>query len=138
MADYTRALMIDEDMLNDPYTYSKIKNNISNRIDRAKMGVINVHGNFSVLSGDPYCLCQNMFGLEVTGLLKRGEIYSKYWIDEGVDEVAMFRAPTTNKESNLIRKVVNTEEMQKWYKYMNTVTILNAWDNTCAALNGAD
>lgn len=138
LADYTKALMIDKDMLNDPYTYSKIKNNISNRIDQAKMGVINVHGNFSLLSGDPYALCQSMFGLEVTGLLKRGQIYSKYWADEGAKEVAMFRAPTTNKESNLIRKIANTEEMQKWYKYMNTVTILNAWDNTCAALNGAD
>lgn len=138
LADYTKALMIDKDMLNDPYTYSKIKNNISNRIDQAKMGVINVHGNFSLLSGDPYTLCQSMFGLEVTGLLKRGEIYSKYWVDENVTEVAMFRAPTTNKESNLIRKIANSEEMAKWYKYMNTVTILNAWDNTCAALNGAD
>lgn len=138
LADYTKALMIDKDMLNDPYTYSKIKNNISNRIDQAKMGVINVQGNFSLLSGDPYTLCQSMFGLEVTGLLKRGEIYSKYWADKNIKEVAMFRAPTTNKESNLIRKVANSDEMAKWYKYMNTVTILNAWDNTCAALNGAD
>ena len=138
VADYTRALMIDEDMLNDPYTYSKIKNNISNRIDRAKMGVINVHGNFSVLSGDPYCLCQNMFGLEVTGLLKRGEIYSKYWIDEGVDEVAGFRAPMTVHNNIVLMNVAKTEEMKKWYKYMNTVTILNAWDNATATLNGAD
>ena len=50
----------------------------------------------------------------------------------------MFRAPTTNKQSNLVRKIANTDEMLKWYKYMNTVTILNAWDNTTAALNGAD
>ena len=42
--DYTRALMIDKNMLNDPYTYSKIKNNIKNRIDQAKLGVINVKG----------------------------------------------------------------------------------------------
>ena len=136
--DYTRALMIDKNMLNDPYTYSKIKNNIKNRIDQAKLGVINVKGNFSILSGDPYILCESMFGLEPKGLLKPGEIYSKYWIDRDVKEVGMFRAPTTNKQSNLVREIASTDEMLKWYKYMNTVTILNAWDNTTAALNGAD
>lgn len=137
-SDYTRALMIDKNMLNDPYTYSKIKNNIKNRIDQAKLGVVNVKGNFSILSGDPYILCESMFGLEPKGLLKPGEIYSKYWIDRDVKEVGMFRAPTTNKQSNLVRKIASTDEMLKWYKYMNTVTILNAWDNTTAALNGAD
>ena len=35
--DYTTAMMLDESMLNDPYVYSKIKHNITNRIDRAKM-----------------------------------------------------------------------------------------------------
>jgi hypothetical protein len=32
----------------------------------------------------------------------------------------------------------NTEEMQYWYKYMNTVVIFNSWDTTAQALNGAD
>ena len=137
-ADYTKAMMIDKEMLNDPYTYSKIRGNIRNRIDQAKLGVINVKGNFSILSGDPYILCESMFGLEPKGLLKPGEIYSKYWIDRGVKEVGMFRAPTTNKQSNLVRTVVSEDEMLRWYKYMNTVTIVNAWDNTCSALNGAD
>lgn len=136
--DYTTAMMIDSRMLNDPYTYSKIRNNIKNRIDQIKLGVIAVHGNFSILSGDPYCLCQNMFGMEVTGLLKRGEIYSKYWQDEKVERVAGFRAPMTVHNNIVTMNVANNEQVNKWYKYMNTVTILNAWDNSCATLNGAD
>ena len=28
--------------------------------------------------------------------------------------------------------------MQYWYKYMDTVIILNSWDTTTHALNGAD
>lgn len=137
-ADYTRALMIDKTMLNDPYTYSKIKNNIKNRIDQAKLGVINVKGNFSILSGDPYILCESMFGLEPKGLLKAGEIYSKYWNDRGITQVAGFRAPMTVHNNIVLRKVANTNEMEKWYQYMETITILNAWDNTCSTLNGAD
>ena len=54
--DFTTAMMLDESMLNDPYVYSKIKHNITNRIDRAKMGVLPVRGNFSIFSGDPYLL----------------------------------------------------------------------------------
>ena len=136
--DYTTAMMIDKDMLNDPYTYSKIRNNIKNRIDQVKLGVINVHGNFSILSGDPYTLCQSMFNLPVTGLLKRGEIYSYYWQSRGVDKVAGFRAPMTVHNNIVVKQIANNEEVNKWYKYMNTVTILNAWDNACATLNGAD
>lgn len=136
--DYTKAMMIDSSMLNDPYTYSKIMNNIKNRIDQAKLGVIAVHGNFSLLSGDPYCLCQHMFGLEVTGLLKRGEIYSKYWQDEQVNEVAGFRAPMTVRNNIVKMKIANNEEVNRWYKYMKTITILNAWDNSCSTLNGCD
>ena len=136
--DYTAAMMINPDMLNDPYTYSKIMHNIKNRIDQAKLGVINVHGNFSLLSGDPYTLCQAMFGLEVTGLLKRGEIYSQYWQDRGVEEVAGFRAPMSVHNNIVKMKIANNDEVNKWYKYMKTITILNAWDNTCATLNGCD
>lgn len=136
--DYTTAMMIDSRMLNDPYTYSKIRNNIKNRIDQVKLGVITVNGNFSILSGDPYTLCQSMFNLPVTGLLKRGEIYSSYWQQRGKTKVAGFRAPMTVHNNIVTMNVANNEEVNKWYKYMDTVTILNAWDNSCATLNGAD
>lgn len=136
--DYTTAMMIDSGMLNDPYTYSKIRNNIKNRIDQAKLGVIAVNGNFSILSGDPYTLCQSMFNLPVTGLLKRGEIYSHYWQERGRTRVAGFRAPMTVHNNIVVMDIANNDEVNKWYKYMDTVTILNAWDNSCATLNGAD
>ena len=136
--DYTTAMMIDSRMLNDPYTYSKIRNNIKNRIDQAKLGVIAVNGNFSILSGDPYTLCQSMFNLPVTGLLKRGEIYSHYWQERGRTRVAGFRAPMTVHNNIVVMNIANNDEVNKWYKYMDTVTILNAWDNSCATLNGAD
>ena len=41
---------------------------------------------------------------------------------------------------NNIRKVniVGSEEMNKWYRYMTTCFILNAWDTITHAENGAD
>ena len=136
--DYTTAMVLDESMLNDPYVYSKIKHNITNRIDRAKMGVLPVRGNFSIISGDPYLLCEYVFGFEPTGLLKKGEFYSKFWNDKKVKETVAMRAPMTSHNNIQICKMVDNEEVNKWYKYMDTVYILNAWDSTCDKLNGAD
>ena len=93
--DYVKALMICDKVIDDPFVGNNIYQMIRNRINEAKVGVLKVHGNFSVLSGDPYLLCQSMFGLEKTGLLKAGEIYNKYWSDIGSPELLCYRAPMT-------------------------------------------
>lgn len=80
-------------MINDPYVQNRIRYFIKKRISQAKTGVVKVRGNFQVASGDPYALCQSMFKMEVTGLLKAGEIYSRFWNDRDVKRVACFRAP---------------------------------------------
>lgn len=66
------ALMIDHNLANDPHIVNVVHDLIRNRIDEAKVGVLKVHGNYSIISGDLYGLCQNMFGLPVTGILKAG------------------------------------------------------------------
>lgn len=135
---FSTALMIEPEMKNDPFVKSQIYSMIRKRIDDAKVGVLNVPANYSLVSGDPYSLCQSMFGLEVTGLLKSGEIYSKYWIDKGVDKIVSFRAPMTSH--NNIRKldVVHNEKMDEFYEYMTTPTIFNSWDTCADAMNGFD
>lgn len=136
--DYVKALMIEPELINDRYVQEHIYRMLRKKIDRAKTGVLKVHGNFQVLSGDPYALCQSMFGLEITGLLTAGQFYSKYWIDCGVDKVVCYRAPMSCHNNIRVMAVNKSDECQYWYRYMKTVSILNAWDNTCAALNGAD
>jgi len=136
--DFIKALMIDNRMINDPFVKNKIHNMIKKKITEAKIGVLKTTANFSIVSGDPYSLCQSIFGLEVTGLLDKGEFYSKYWNDLDVDKVACFRAPMTCHNNIRILNLKNTEDMRKWYKYMNTVTIFNSWDTTAHALNGLD
>lgn len=132
--EYARAIMADRRVANDPYVMTQIYNMIRNRINQAKTGVLKVHGNYSMVSGDPYALCQSIFGLEVTGLLKAGEVYNEYWV--GADRLACYRAPMSCY--NNIRPVtpVAREDARYWYQHMHTVTILNAWDTITAALNG--
>lgn len=135
---YVKALSLDERMFGDPYVRHKIHQLIRRRIDDAKIGVIGVHGNYSIVSGDPYSLCQSIFGLEVTGLLKAGEIYNKYWLDAGADKLACFRAPMSTHGNIRGVTVTRSDEIDHWYRYMDTVTIFNSWDSSAQALNGLD
>lgn len=135
---FSKAILVDQRMLDDPYVQSNVYSLIRNRINQAKVGVLDVHGNYSIVSGDPYLLCQGIFGLELTGLLSSGEIYNGYWAEQEAEELACFRAPMTSHSN--IRKVrpVNNESVREWYQHINTATIFNGWDTSCMALNGMD
>ena len=136
--DFIKAVMIDRRMLDDAFVQNSIYQLIRNRINEAKVGVLKVHGNYSIVSGDPYLLCQNMFGLEKTGLLKAGEIYNQYWADCGADKLACFRAPMTCHNNIRLVHPVNTDTARYWYRHMTTATVFNSWDTATAALNGCD
>ena len=136
--DFIKALMIDKRLMNDPFVVKKLHLMIKKRISDAAKGSIKLNGNFAIVSGDLYSLAQSIFGLPVTGLLKSGEVYHKYWIDKGVDEIALFRAPMTCHNNIRRRNVVHNEEMDFWYQYDTTGIILNSWDTTCDATNGSD
>lgn len=136
--DFAKAIMVDSRVLNDSFVQKKIYAMIKKRITDAKIGVIKVHGNYSIVCGDPYALCQHMFGMEVTGLLSTGEIYNKYWLDSGANQLACFRAPMTCHNNIRLMTVNRSAEALHWYQYLTTVTLLNAWDTTAHALNGCD
>ena len=111
---------------------------INKRIREAKIGVLDVCGNFQIISGDIYALCESMFGLEVHGLLKAGELYSKYWKDSGVSRVMCARAPMSNEHSLVSQDICYDDKVEYWFKYMDTVAVVNAWDTMPMALNGFD
>jgi hypothetical protein len=136
--DYVKALMIDQRILDDPYAQSRIYQTIRHRINDAKVGVLQVHGNYSIVCGDPYALCQHIFGLPVTGLLRAGEIYNGYWVQQAAEQLACYRAPMTCHNNIRTVRVNRNEETAHWYRYMQTCTLFNAWDTAAHALNGMD
>ena len=143
-AGIKEALYIEPRLMQDEYVRSSIRDNIKVRIKRAKTGVLDISGNFAIIGGDPYALAQSMCGLKVTGLLKAGEIYHKFWNDKGVEEVCLFRAPMTSHNNIRKQRIVNRmnspdfDEMQRWFKYITTCVLFNAWDTTAEALNGSE
>lgn len=136
--DIAKAIMVDQRMIDDPFVQNTIYQLIRKRINEAKVGVLKVHGNYSIVSGDPYALCQSIFGLEVTGLLGPGEIYNEYWINQGAERLACFRAPMTCHNNIRLVRPLKNDDTEHWYQYMYTCTIFNAWDTASAALNGMD
>ena len=138
MEPMCKAIMANPGLIDDPYVRSKVQRMIQKRIKTAKIGVLDVEGDYAILGNDPYSLLQNMFGMPVTGLLKAGECYHQYWTDKGVDEVVMFRAPMTSHNNVCKMRVVASDEMKKWYRYIHTCCFINSWDTTAIRLNGAD
>lgn len=136
--DFATALMIEPKLLNDDFVQNQLQGMIHKRINDAKKGVLKVDGCYTLISGDPYALCQSIFGLEVTGLLKAGEVYSRYWLDKGVNEAVMFRAPMTVHSNIKKMRVVHNQQMDKFYEYLTTPIIFNAWDTSADAMNGFD
>ena len=136
--NYAKAIMIEPRILNDPYIQGNIYQLIKNRVNEAKVGVLNVHGNYSIICGDPFSLCQSIFGLPVTGLLKAGEIYNKFWLDAGADKLACFRAPMSVANNIRLVNVHRSDAASYWYRYLTTCTLMNSFDTAAQALNGAD
>lgn len=136
--DWIKALLINESVKDDPYVRQKIQQLLRKRFVRAKLGRLRTRGDFQIIGCDPYILLERVFGLEPVGLLKAGEIYSQYWLDRGVDEVVLMRAPMTILNNLCKRKVSHSEEARYWYRYLPNILLLNAWDLTAACCNGAD
>lgn len=146
--DCIKAMMIDSRMYQDPFVLNRINNLIKRRITDAKIGVVKVQGNYSIISGDPYALCQHIFKTNVDengndieeemGLLKTGEVYCRHWVDRDIDEVVCFRAPMSCHNNIVKVKVAHNDDIDHWYKYMKTATIINCHDAMTHSLNGAD
>ena len=135
---WQRALFTSEYMMGDPYVIDSVHRFIKKKMNDAKIGKLFVDGNYQIASGDPFALMQSICGLEITGLLKAGECYSKFWIDKNENEIVLFRSPMTSHNNIRMCQVNNSEECQYWYQYMDTIMIINGWDSFCMAENGED
>ena len=135
---WQRALYTSKYMMQDPYVIDQVHKMLRNKIDEAKIGKLFVHGNYQIASGDPFALMQSICNLSITGLLGAGEVYSKYWSDEGVEDVVVFRSPMTSHNNICRCKVKKNDDVDYWYQYMDTIMILNGFDTMCQSLNGCD
>lgn len=133
-----KALMVEPKMIDDPFVTARINSNIKKQIERAERGKLQINANYAMIVGDPYALCESMFNIRVLGLLTKNEVYHKHWIDKGAKEIACFRAPMSVKNNIRKLKLNQSDQAAYWFKHIKTVCVLNAWDSTFEAENGAD
>lgn len=133
-----QALMINPELINDPYVRSRIERMIQKKIRLAKISTIDVAGNFALISGDPYAMCEDIFGMEVKGLLDAGEIYHKFWENKGTKEVVCMRAPMCAHFNIEKQQIKYSDAADYWFRYIKDCIILNSWDTLRTAESGAD
>lgn len=126
---FTKAIIKNPEMLKDGFVQRKIYNSIKESIRQAKIGRIWVKGNYSFMISDPVAQCRSALGLSPDGLLPANHVYGNFWNERGISgEVCLLRSPLTHYSEVNVQELSNTEEMQKWYKYIYSGIIYNIYD----------
>lgn len=134
---YYRALAVNHSLCNDKYVRMKMEKTLERVKEKAYVGKLYVDGNYTVVGSDPFALLQHAFNMEVTGLLEKDEIYSNYWNQKNIETVNVWRNPHIYRE-HWIGKCVNNDEVNKWFKYLDTNIIVSIWDTNLLRANSAD
>lgn len=134
---YYRALAVNHSLCNDKYIRMKMQKTLKKAIERAYVGKLYVDGNYMVVGSDPFALLQHAFGLEVTGVLKKDEIYANYWNKKQVGIVNIWRNPHIFRE-HWIGKCIDDETVNKWFRYLDANIIVSIWDTNLLRANSAD
>ncbi len=135
---WIKALIANNNVKNDKYIRTKIRELIKKKIENGCKGDIYVDGNFQVIVSDPYGFMQHVCGLPVTGLLKEGKSYSNYWNERGVTQVDAMRSPLTYMSEHVILDLQKDEETEKWYRYCKLGIILNYHGHETFNFAGSD
>lgn len=120
-----KAIALNPDLLSDPYVQNHLAHSLNKRIKESYIGGLLVDGFYTTMIGDPYALCEHLFGLPVKGLLARGEHYNRTWLDKNVKKVASMRAPLTWRSEINVLNLKDTLETREWYKYIRCGAIYN-------------
>lgn len=134
----TKAILLNNNMVYDPYVQSYLQNSIKKKIKDSYIGNLIVDGQYTMMVSDPYAFLQHVFGEKVEGLLKRNEYYNSYWLKKGVDEIAGMRSPLTWRSEIDILNLKSNDKIAEWYSHLNNCCIFNVHGIDMAILGGAD
>ena len=134
----TKALILNPKLLNDPYIKNHLLHSLNKKIKESYIGNLLIDGQYTIMIADPYAFMEYIFGMEIKGLLDRGEHYNKYWLNKKESKIAAMRAPLTYKSEVGLLNLKQNEEINEWFKYLNTCVIYNVFGNDCLVHGGSD
>lgn len=135
---WIKALIANNNVKNDKYIRTKIRELIKQKIENGCKGDIYVDGNFQVIVSDPYGFMQHVCGLPVTGLLKEEKSYSNYWNERNIKQVDAMRSPLTYMSEHVILDLQKDSDTEKWYRYCKLGIILNYHGHETFNFAGSD
>ena len=135
-----KAVVKNNDFLKDSYVQSKIYKNIVECINRAKLGKIWMRGNYQFMISDPIAQCRSALGLSPDGEVPRDCVYSRFWLDrEWKDkELVLLRSPCLDKHEANKCKVYDSEECEKWFKWIKSGIIYSIYDTSTLRASDSD
>ena len=135
---WLKSLIVDNNVKNDKYVRTKVRELLKTKIENGCKGDIYVDGNFQFIISDPYGFMQHVCNQEVTGLLKENMSYSNYWNERNIKNVDAMRSPLTYRAEHVILNFQKDEETEKWYRYIKNGIILNYYGHECFNFGGSD
>jgi len=135
---WVKSLIMNHDLIKDPYIQKKIYDLIKTRINQGALGQIIVDGNFQTIISDPFAFMQHACGLPVTGLLGRKQYYSHYWNQKNVKIVNSMRAPLTYRSEHVKLNLIQNEMTSYWYRYCYSGIIVNVFGEETMKWAGSD
>ena len=134
----TKAIILNNKLINDPYIKNHIASSLGRKINDSYIGRLIIDGFYTFMVSDPYAFLEYIFEMPVNGLLKNGEHYNRTWLDKGENKTAALRAPLTWRSEVDILTLVQDEEKNEWYQYLNSCVIFNIHGMDMAILAGGD
>lgn len=133
-----QALMIEPELRHDKSVVRNVNYMLNKRKNDACLGKLHINSDYQIISSDLYNFLCSTCGIESKGLLKAGEIYSRWHLDRNYKEALLFRSPMIEKHNIAIANITDSEELRDFYEYMPHTVVLNDWDCIAMTLAGAD
>ena len=125
------ALNIYPQLIYDSYIQDKVNAFVKARAKSYRAGKIPLKGYYSYAAPDMYAFCEYLFCGEENpqGLVPKNHVYNKYFDDKGtVEHLVCLRSPHLSNYEYGKRDLVKTEECRKWFKHMESDTVVSCHD----------
>lgn len=150
-----KAAVKNDRFLKDPYVLGKVRKNIKEAIQRAKLGRIWIRGNYQFMVSDPVAQCQAALGLDPVGVVPANHVWCDFWRERFEAEnpqqekprgdvgegpwVDVCRSPMISKhEHTPSTLLLGNAEADRWLHHMYSGCIFSTYDTATARLEDAD
>lgn len=134
----TKALILNNKLIEDPYIQKHVASRLNRRIRESYIGKLLVDGFYTFAIADPYAFLEYLFGMPIQGLLKKGEHYNAYYVDNEVEKAVSLRAPLTWRSEVNSLKIVSNRKIKEWFSYINTGAVFNVHGLDCMLMADSD